>query len=95
MRRVTIFLMGSLLLGLSNGQALADRPTDDQKQAAREKAKEERAQRKLEEGVVAQINKPTPLMRLHVSRHTTPELSWLHPKKKRKDDATSPLFLGK
>jgi len=94
MRRVAIFLIASLLVGLGNGQALAAPPTDDQKQAAREKAKEERAQRKLEAGVVAQINKPTPLMHLHVSRHSTPELSWLH-QKKRKDDATSPLFLGK
>jgi hypothetical protein len=94
MRRVAIMLIASLFVGLSNGQPLAGQRTDDQKQAAREKAREERAQKKLEEGVVGQSNKPTPLMRFHVSRHSTPELSWLD-EKKRKGYSVDSLFLGK
>jgi hypothetical protein len=93
MRRVAAFVTCLLLVGLSVGPASAQ-STSDQKQAAREKALEERAKRKEEQSIIAQSNKPTPLIHFHASRHPSPELSWLH-QKKRKGYADSSLFLGK
>ena len=93
MRRVAAFVTCLLLVGLSNGPASAQ-STSDQKQAAKEKALEERAKRKEEQIIQAQINKPTQLIHSRTSRHSAPELSWLHTKKQ-KGDADPSLFLGK
>ena len=93
--RVTAFVSCLLLVGLSTGQVWAvQRTTDDQKQTARDKAKEEAAERKAEAAVLAQVNKPTPAIRFHPTRHSTPEVSWLYGKKK-KGSADPALFLGK